>query len=45
MKSQDQTREISIPGFQLFRKDRNRHSGGVLIYISDALQCKRLNVS
>ena len=36
--------EISIPGFQLFRRDRNRHGGGVLMYVSDALQCKRLNV-
>ena len=35
-------KEISIPGFQLFRRDRNRHGGGVLMYVSDALQCKRL---
>ena len=26
--------EISIPGFQIFRNDRNRHGGGVLIYVS-----------
>ena len=27
--------EISIPGFQLFRCDRNRHGGGVLAYVSN----------
>ena len=37
--------ELSISGFQLYRCDRNRHGGGVLLYVSDALQCKRLNVS
>ena len=26
--------EIFIPGFQIFRNDRNRHGGGVLIYVS-----------
>lgn len=25
--------EIHIPGFQLYRYDRNRHGGGVLIYV------------
>ena len=25
--------EISIPGYQVLRKDRNRHGGGVLMYI------------
>ena len=27
--------EVGIPGYQLFRKDRSRHGGGVLLYISD----------
>ena len=27
--------EISIPSFQLFRCDRNRHGGGVLAYVSN----------
>ena len=27
--------EIAIPGYQLFRKDRNRHGGGVCIYVHD----------
>ena len=26
--------EISIPDFQLFRNDRNRQGGGVLVYVS-----------
>ena len=26
--------ELYIPGFQLYRHDRNRHGGGVLIYVS-----------
>ena len=27
--------ELFIPGFQLFRLDRDRHGGGVLIYVAD----------
>ena len=27
--------EISIPGFQLFHNDRNRHGGGLLTYVSN----------
>ena len=27
--------EIDIPGYQLFRKDRNRQGSGVLMYIAD----------
>ena len=29
--------EISIPGFEIIRKDRNRHGGGVLAYVSNDL--------
>ena len=29
--------EISLPGFSLFRRDRNRHGGGVLVYIQSGL--------
>jgi len=29
--------EVTIPGFQLYRLDRNRHGGGILMYISDKL--------
>ena len=29
--------EISIPGFNLIRKDRNRAGGGVVLYIRDNL--------
>ena len=27
--------ELFIPGFQLFRLDRDHHGGGVLIYVAD----------
>ena len=29
--------EISIPGFSVFRNDRDRHGGGVAVYISNSL--------
>ena len=29
---------ISIPGFELFRRDRNRHGGGVALYARSTLQ-------
>jgi len=29
--------EVTIPGFQLHRLDRNRHGGGILMHISDKL--------
>ena len=29
--------EICIPGYHLFRQDRNRHGGGVLLYVRDHL--------
>ncbi len=33
--------ELYIPGYQIFRKDRHRHGGGVLLYIKifSQLQC------
>ena len=36
--------DIHIPNYAVFRKDRNRHGGGVLIYVSDSLSAvRRLN--
>ena len=29
--------EIALPGFCVFRNDRNRHGGGVLMYIHQSL--------
>ena len=29
--------EIFMPGFKFFRKDRNRHVGGILIFVKDNL--------
>ena len=33
--------EIAIPGFQIIRKDRNRHGGGTAIYIEDGIRFTR----
>ena len=29
--------ELSLPGFSLFRRDRNRHGGGILVYVKSTL--------
>ena len=29
--------EIRIPGYYLFRQDRNRHGGGIVLYVRDHL--------
>ena len=34
LSSEVKNSEIDIPGFQLYQHDRNRHGGGVLIYVS-----------
>ena len=34
--------EVCIPGYQLFHHDRNRHGGGVLLYIRDHLTAEVL---
>ena len=31
--------EIFIPGFKIFRKDRNRHGGDILIFVKYNLAC------
>lgn len=33
--------DICIPNYTSFRRDRNRHGGGVLIYVHDRLSCIR----
>ena len=35
-----QNGEVSIPGYTLERKDRNRNGGGVALYIRDSINCK-----
>ena len=35
--------DISISNYQLFRKDRNRHGGGVCIYVSNSFPVTRLD--
>ena len=34
--------EISLPGYQVIRLDRNRHGGGILIYVHNAITSKVL---
>ncbi len=34
--------ELSIPGYLLYRRDRNRHGGGVLMYIKKHIQVRTL---
>lgn len=34
---------VSIPGYTLERKDRNRSGGGVALYIRDSINYERLN--
>ena len=36
--------EISLPDYQLYRLDRNRHGGGVLMYVHKSFSCKVLLV-
>ena len=32
--------EVSISGYNLYRADRDRHGGGILMYIDSRLQCQ-----
>lgn len=32
--------EIPIPSYQIFCKDRNRHGGGVLLYVKDTFSAR-----
>ena len=33
--------EVGIPGFKVFRRDRNRRGGGVMVYVSEQLKAVR----
>jgi hypothetical protein len=33
--------EIDLPDYQLYRKDRTRHGGGVLVYVHDTISVTR----
>jgi len=35
--------ELSLPGYQLMRRDRDRHGGGIAVYIADNLSFNRLD--
>ena len=34
--------EIAVPGYVACRHDRDRHGGGVMLYIRDTFQCTHL---
>ena len=34
--------ELWLPNYQLHRRDRDRHGGGITLYVSDTLVCKPL---
>lgn len=34
--------EIWLPDYQTHRLDRNRHGGGIVLYVRDSLSCKVL---
>ena len=35
--------EVSLAGYHIIRKDRNRHGGGVLLYVHEAIPCTERN--
>ena len=35
--------EISIDGYSIVKKDRNRHGGGVLLYVKDGIDYSEIN--
>ena len=37
--------EIFIPSFKIFRRDRNRHGGGILIFVKDTLVCTTISLT
>ncbi len=34
--------DLSLPGFHLVRRDRNRHGGGLVVYTQESLSCNTL---
>ena len=37
--------EVSIPEYNVFRRDRNYNGGGVAIYVAKNLTCNRINLT
>ena len=35
--------EVAIPNYQLIRRDRDRHGGGIIVYVADRYSVKLLN--
>ena len=40
---QNLTLAFTIPGYRLFRKDRNQHGGALIFYVNQDIPCKTIN--
>ena len=36
--------QFKISGYKMFRRDRNKHGGGIMFYINENIPCKTVNV-
>ena len=36
--------QFNISGYKMFRRDRNKHGGGIMFYITENIPCKTVNV-
>ena len=36
--------QFKISGYKMFRRDRNKHGGGIMFYINKNIPCKTVNV-
>ena len=36
--------QFKISGYKMFRRDRNKHGGGIMFYINENIPCKTVNI-
>ena len=36
--------QFKISEYKMFRRDRNKHGGGIMFYINESISCKTVNV-
>ena len=36
--------QFKISGYKMFRRERNKHGGGIMFYISENIPCKTVNI-
>ena len=41
----EQDSELYLPGYQLLRRDRDRHAGGIAVYVAENLNPERVDIS